>query len=87
MKRVKHELSYHARILSARLREGMVLRAQADATEEGVANGGLMFWLTPTGRKCGPKAARELIAKGKVSPVGDALFADQTQSWVWAGEA
>lgn len=81
MKREKFELSYHARMLHARLLRGAKLRAQTATTEEDIAKGGLMFWLDPPGKKCGAAGARELIAKGIVTPLNDGLFADQSQSW------
>lgn len=81
----KPELSFHARILAGWLMSGHFLRAQIDNTEEGAANGGMLYWIDPTGKKCGPKSARELIAKGKVEPLEDGLFPGFDQSFRWKG--
>lgn len=45
---------------------------------------GVAYWVEPGGKKVAREAAEELIRKGRVSPQGDALFADLAQSYVVA---
>jgi hypothetical protein len=43
--------------------------------------GGIAYWLEPTGKRVGPDTARTAMAQGLVVPQGDGLFADAPQTW------
>lgn len=45
---------------------------------------GAAFWIEPSGKAVDRAAAEELIAKGRVRPMADSLFADDSQSFVVA---
>ncbi len=85
MKREKHELSYHARMLAAKLRRGHYLFTEVSEDQDARDNHALLFILSETNKKCGQKAALELVTKGKITPAEDGLFAGFSQTYRWAG--
>lgn len=87
MKREKHELSYHARLLAAKLRRGAYLYTVVCEDIDARENHMLLFHTSDNHKKCGQKAALELISKGKVTPSSDGLFPGFDQTFYWAGEA
>jgi len=48
----------------------------------GLANPEVKFFLEPSGKLAGRDAAESAIAANELVPVGDGLFADQSQTWI-----
>lgn len=61
---------------------GEKLCAEVSETEEAIMRGkGFRYWLEPSGKRCGPSTACELIEKRAVLPCRDGLLEGFDQSW------
>jgi len=71
-----------------RLRSGKVLVRQCSSSEEAIEKGdGHLFFTHPDGRPIGTATGNFLIKNRLVEPVGDALFAEDSQSYRLSGNA
>lgn len=65
-----------------RLEQGKVLVRQVSASEEATAKGdGAIYFTSPDGKPFGTSSAVYVIREGLVIPAGDALFAEDSQTY------
>lgn len=65
-----------------RLEAGSTLVRQVSSSEEAVAKGdGALYFTSPDGRPFGTASAVYAIREGLVQPAGDALFAEDSQTY------
>lgn len=65
-----------------RLEAGCTLVRQVSGSEEAVEKGnGALYFTSPDGRPFGTASAVYVIREGLVVPAGDALFADDSQTY------
>lgn len=65
-----------------RLEEGRTLVRQVSGSEEAVEKGnGALYFTSPDGRPFGTASAVYAIREGLVLPAGDALFAEDSQTY------
>lgn len=83
-----NELPHCAKKLLARLEAGRVLcRTCADTDEALTKGGGYLYFTSPDNKKASPASSKMLIERGFLSPVGDGLFAEISQTFVVAVHA